>query len=240
MPKYGRASLGLSLGLCTGLFFNGCKASPDAAEASAPAANRAASEGPARDSSASPTSDASGVLTKEEVSAILGQPVTAVEGKKKHLKYKTDSIYVETTIEVEQHNAVGAMAGARKATTSLGGSPEAVPGLGDEAFFGAMSTLYVRKGDSIALIQAPNYAQQAQAQAMERFQNASAEDKPKAMEELQAIMKGAPVMAGLQGADDTKGAMAVVNAASKKQGTPAEAKTRAVALALAKKLMEKL
>lgn len=240
MPRLRRALLGLSLGLWTGLYFNACKASADAAEARTPAASGAASGRPARDSPANPASDASGVLTKEEVSAILGQPVTAVEGKNKHLKYKTDSIYVETTIEVDQHNAIGAMAGARKATTNLGGAPEAVPGLGDEAFFAAMSTLYVRKGDSIALIQAPNYAQQAQAQAMEKFQNASPADKPKAMEELQALMKGAPAMAGLQGADDTKGAMATVNAASRKQGTPAEAKTRAMALALATKLMEKL
>jgi hypothetical protein len=181
------------------------------------------------------------VLTKEEVGAILGTPVTEVEGKNKHLKYKTASIYVETTIEVDQNDSVGAMVGARKATSMLGGTPEAVPGLGDEAFFGAMSTLYARKGDSMALIQAPNYAVQAQAKAMEKVQNAKGPDEmQKAMEELQQVSKNDPTKAGLQGGDATQGAMAVVNAASKKQGTAYEAQTRAMAVALATKLMEKL
>jgi len=215
----------LALALCTAGYLAGCNASAGAPEPGAPAGRGAGS----------------GILTKEEVGAILGQPVTAVEGKNKHLKYKTDSMFIETTIEVDERDAVGAMQGARKATGMLGGAPEAVPGLGDEAFFGAMSTLYVRKGDSMALIQAPNYAQQAQADAMVRVQTAKTpEDQAKAMEELQKLSKTDPMMAGLQGGDATKGAMAVVNAASRKQGTGYEAKGRAMAVALAKKLLERL
>jgi hypothetical protein len=225
VPQVNRLGLGLSLVLCTGISLEACKASAGGPQASAPAGK----------------TTGSGVLTKEEVGAILGQPVTAVEGKNKHLTYKTESIYVETTIEVDQRDAIEAMVGARKATSMLGGTPEAVPGLGDEAFFGAMSTLYVRKGDSIALIQAPNYAVQAQAKAMEKVQNAKgADEMQKAMEELQQLSKNDPTKAGLQGGDATQGAMAVVNAASKKQGTGAEAQTRAMAVALATKLMEKL
>ena len=183
----------------------------------------------------------SGVLSKEEVGAILGQPVTSVEGKGKHLTYKTASIYLEATIEVDDRDAVGAMTGARKATAMLGGTPEAVPGLGDEAFFGAMSVLYVRKGESEAMIQAPNYQQEAQAKAMEKVQSAKGPDETrKAMADLQALTKNDPGQAGLQGGDPTQGAMAVVNAASKKLGTEGEAKTRAMARALASKLMEKL
>lgn len=184
---------------------------------------------------------ATGVLTKEEVGAILGTPVTSVEGKDKNLTYKTGSIYLEASIEVDDHDAIGAMVGARKATTMLGGTPEAVPNLGDEAFFGAMSTLYVRKGDSQAIIQAPNYQQEAQSKAMEKVQGAKGPDETKkAMDELQALTKTDPGQAGLQGGNATQGAMAVVNTASKKQGTEGEAKTRAMAVALATKLMEKL
>lgn len=180
-------------------------------------------------------------LSKEEVGTILGRPVTAVEGKSGHLIYKTASIYVEASIQVDEGDGVAAMVGARKATTMLGGTPEAVPGLGDEAFFGAMSTLYVRKGESEAIIQAPNYQQEAQATAMEKVQSAKGPDETeKAMAEFQALTKNDPGQAGLQGGDAMQGAMAVVNASSKKQGTPAEAKTRAMALALAKKLLEKL
>ena len=225
MPKVNGLELGLSLALCAALCLDGCKAGANTPETVA----------------SGPAVSGEGVLTKEEVGAILGQPVTAVEGKNKHLKYKTASMFIEATVEVDQRDAVLGMTGARKATAMLGGTPEAVPGLGDEAFFGAMSTLYLRKGGSMALIQAPNYAQQAQADAMVKLQSAKTPDEQRAaMAELQKLSKTDPTMAGLQGGDDMKGAMAVVNAASRKQGTGAESKTRAVAVELAKKLLEKL
>ena len=81
---------------------------------------------------------AHGVLTKEEVGAILGQPVTSVEGAATDMAYKTGGIGLETTIGLEsQDDATLAITGARKATGMLGGTPEEVPNLGDEAFFGA-------------------------------------------------------------------------------------------------------
>ena len=46
--------------------------------------------------------------------------------------------------------------------------------------------------------------------------------------------------AGLKGGDDVQGALAVVAAASKKQGTDYEAQARTMAVALATKLLEKM
>lgn len=185
------------------------------------------------------------MLTKEEVSAILGEPVVSVEGQGHHLTYKTSQLTSETSIEVDlRHSAddaVGGMTGARKATSMLGGTPEPVANLGDEAFFGAMSTLYMRKGSVIATIQAPNYQQLAQMAAAAKVQEAkSADETRKAMDELQQISRNDPGQAGLQAGDATHGAMAAINAASKKQGSPYEARQRAVAVALATKLLEKL
>ena len=101
-----------------------------------------------------------GVLTQEEVSAILGQPVTSAEGAATDMAYKTATLGLETTVGVENENdAEASMAGARKATGMLGGRPEDVPHLGDDAFFGAMSVLYVRKDDTVITIQPPNYQQ---------------------------------------------------------------------------------
>src|SRR5258707_7892381 len=101
-----------------------------------------------------------GVLTREEVTAILGAPVTSMEGAATDIEYKTDTMSLETSVGIEtQEDADHAMAGARKATAMLGGTPEEVPNLGDEAFFGAMSVLYVRKGDNIITITPPNFQQ---------------------------------------------------------------------------------
>jgi hypothetical protein len=222
-----RLTAGLTLALCAGVSLHGCKARAGTAEVSAPGGS---------------DSDGESLLSKEEVGAILGQPVTSLEGRSQDRKYKTDLMFIEASIEVERkRDAVASMVGARKATAMLGGTPEAVPNLGDDAFFGAMSMLYVRKGDSFAIIQAPNYAQQAQADAMTKVQAArTPEETGKAMAELVKLSKNDPTQAGLQGGDATKGAMAVVNASSRKQGTPDEERQRGVAVALARKLMEKL
>lgn len=98
------------------------------------------------------------VLTREEVAAILGSPVTSMEGAATDMEYKTDTLSLETTVGVEtQDDSEQSMVGARKATAMLGGTPEDVPHLGDEAFFGAMSVLYVRKGDVVITITPPNF-----------------------------------------------------------------------------------
>lgn len=223
MKTINRLTLGLSLVLCAGVLLEACKAKAGGPEASAPTGKQTGS----------------GVLTKEEVGAILGVPVTEVEGTNT-LTYKTATLFVEASIEVEQQgDSVEGMNGARKATAMLGGTVEAVPGLGDEAFFGAMSTLYVRKGDSVATIQAPNYQLEAQAKATEKLLRAAGSDEmKKAGEELQQVAKDNPI--GVSGDGSMKDAIGVVHATSKKQGTVYETRTRAIAVALAKKLMEKL
>ncbi|HLZ98472.1 MAG TPA: hypothetical protein VKP66_11105 [Steroidobacteraceae bacterium] len=198
---------------------------------------------------ASPTSGRSRVrdtalpiLTKEEVAAILGSPVTSVEGAVTDMNYKTGIIGLETTMDVESNDAVGAISGARKATAMLGGTPEEVPNLGDEAFFGAMSILYVRKGDTFITITPPNLQLVTAASAMGKVTDAKmgSAEQAKAMQDLTSIEKTDPMMAGLKGGDDVQGALATVAAASKKQGTTYEARARAMAMALAAKVLTKL
>ena len=183
------------------------------------------------------------ILTKEEVAEVLGHPVIAVEESGKTLTYKTDVMGLETSIEVEQgHDAVGAMAGARTATGLLGGKPEEVPNVGDEALFGAMSFLYVRKADSFITITGPNLQRAAAAAAMLKVQNApmGSQEQRKAMEDLQHVEKTDPLNAGISGGNDMQGALAVVAASSKKQGTTYESEARKMSLALAAKLLAKL
>lgn len=233
------APLMLALFLGTALFAAGCNKTASRAEAvasgaSAPRASRSGGKGAA-----------AGLLTKEEVGAILGQPVTSVEGEGTHLKYKTDVMLLEAGIELDQKDdvadAVRGMQAARTATGFLGGTPEVVPGLGDEAIFGAMSFLYVRKGDVFFTITPPNFQMIAGQKAGAKLREArSPEEMKKAMEELQQVQQTDPSNAGLQGGDAMQGALAVVKASSKKQGTQYEVDTRAAAVALATKLLEKL
>ena len=211
-----------------------------APEVDASAGRRAAGARPSRDKA-----DVAALLTKEEVGAVLGQPVTSVEGREGHKIYKTDVMLLEATIELDRKrdvaDAVQAMQGARTATGFLGGAPEAVPGLGDEAIFGAMSTLYLRKGSDFILIQPPNLQMIAGQKAGEKLRQAKGQEEMlKAMEELQRVQQTDPSNAGLQGGDAVQGALAVVKASSKKQGTQYETDARAMAVALATKLLEKL
>jgi hypothetical protein len=184
-----------------------------------------------------------GVLTGDEVAAILGSPVTSVEGAPSDMEYKTATLSLETTIGVEVANdPVQAMGGARKATTMLGGSVEEVPHLGDEAFFGAMSVLYVRKGEHVITISPPNFQQIAAMAAFGKVTDATmgSAEQAKAMQDFVKTEKADPLQAGLKGGDAVQGALATIAATSRKQGTPEEARGRAVALALAAKVLSKL
>jgi hypothetical protein len=97
------------------------------------------------------------LLSKEEVGAILGRTVTSVEGALTDMGYKTGVVGLEVTVGIERENdAQLSMSGARKATGMLGCTPVDVPNLGEEAFFGAMSVLYVRRGDLVITITPPN------------------------------------------------------------------------------------
>jgi hypothetical protein len=184
-----------------------------------------------------------GVLTREEVTAILGAPVTSMEGAATDIEYKTDTLSLETSVGIEtQEDSDQAMAGARKATAMLGGTPEEVPNLGDEAFFGAMSVLYVRKGDNIITITPPNFQQIAAMAAYNKVAAAplGSEEQRKALQDFERVEKNDPLKAGLSGGDATQGALATVAAVSRKQGTPDEEHSRAVAVALASIVVSKL
>jgi hypothetical protein len=184
-----------------------------------------------------------GVLTREEVTAILGAPVTSMEGAATDMEYKTDTLSLETSVGIEvQQDSDQAMAGARKATAMLGGTPEEVPNLGDEAFFGAMSILYVRKGDNIITITPPNFQQIAAMAAYNKVAVAplGSDDQLKALHDFERVEKNDPLKAGLSGGHATQGALATIAAVSRKQGTPDEEHGRAVALALASKVVAKL
>ena len=233
----------LTLGVCSGLFLAGCNKTPEG-KADAPSAS------PGRPAAGASRSGAKGaaaaLLTKEEVGTILGQPVTTIEGTGTSLTYKTDILQLETSIEVEpQGDAAGAvesMEGARKATGFLGGKPEVVSGVGDEAFFGAMSFLYFRKGDAFVTIVPPNLQQVAGLKSAEKLREAKfgSDEQLKALEDLKRIEKSDPMAAGLQDANAMQGALSTIKASSQKQGTQYETDARAMALALAAKLLEKL
>lgn len=229
-------ALACALSLCPVPFFEGCKKDP-------PGAPQAAASGrsPPQRSRAKDASTPS--LTKEEVGAIIGEPVTEIDGKEGDLNYKTADMFMEARIDLEQgddaDSAIQSMEGAHTATKFLGGTDEAVPGLGDEAFFGGLF-LHVRKGSNYFTVMAPNLQQQAESKALKKFQNSTTENKESSMQEFIKVSKGDPMQAGLQGGDPMQAALAAIKASSKKQGTEYEAKSRAMAVALAKKLVEKL
>jgi hypothetical protein len=193
--------------------------------------------------SPSPQNRGRGVLTREEVTAILGTPVTSMEGAATDMQYKTDTMSLETSVGIEvQEDSNQAMAGARKATSMLGGTPEEVPHLGDEAFFGAMSVLYVRKGDNIITITPPNFQQIAAMAAYNKVADAplGSEAQLKALHDFERVEKNDPLKVGLSNPDATQGALATIAAVGRKQGTPDEEHGRAIAVALAAKVVSKL
>ena len=186
------------------------------------------------------------MLTREEVAAVLGKPVTAVEGRELDLTYKTDVGQLQTSIEVEEKDdaddAITAMQGARSATGLMGGQPEAVANLGDDAFFGAMSILYLRKGGRVVTITPPNLQLVASTAAYNKVASApfGSDEQRKAMAAFQAVEKTDPLAAGLESDDAGQGAIATIKATSVKNGSSYEADSRAMALALAAKLVAKL
>ena len=236
------SAFALVLSICPLSLVEGCKKPDPGDHPSAVGSGRsAANRSRATRDSADP------ILTKEEVGAIIGVPVTSIEGKGTNLTYKTDDTFIETQIELEERDEDGfgvqSMEGAHTATKFLGGTAEAVPGLGDEAFFGGMSFLYVRKGNAFVTIVPPNLDMAASAHAMAKVNAAPMEDKGRLMEELMIKnQKGPPdpMQAGLGDSNAMQGAVTTIHAMNKKQGTPLEAKGRAMAVVLATKLMEKL
>ncbi|HEY0799421.1 MAG TPA: hypothetical protein VGD54_01155 [Steroidobacteraceae bacterium] len=220
------------------MFFTGLAACGKPPSGAAPTANAARST----DSSNARRSSIP-LLSKEEVGAVLGQPVTSVDCAATDMAYKTAIVGLEVSIGLEEdQDAKATMSGARKATGMLGGAPEEVPLLGDEAFFGAMSVLYVRRGDTVITITPPNLQLVAGMAAYNKVTDAKlgSAEQVNAMQELQQVEKTDPAMAGLKKADDVQGALAVVAASSKKQGSSYETQARAIVVALAAKILAKL
>jgi hypothetical protein len=190
--------------------------------------------------------DATALVTKAEASAIFGVPVTTIEPSgQSSVTYKTADPMFEATLEAERSHsnddALLTMDGARKATKLLGGAPQTAAGLGDDAFYGAMSVLYVRSGDVVLTIQPPNLLQVAQGQAYNKVVSAQDPDATKkAMEELAATTKNDPLQAGSAERDPMKAATDTIAASSKPQGTEYEAKARAMAADLAHKALTRI
>jgi hypothetical protein len=190
--------------------------------------------------------DTASLLTKDEASAALGVPVTSLERRgNASVTYKTADPMFEAGLEAERKDgtddAILAMTGARKATSLLGGTPQEAAGLGDDAFYGAMSVLYVRSGNAVLTIQPPNLLQVAQGQAYSKVTSAQdPESQKKAMEGFAATMKNDPIQAGNAERDPAKAATDVVAASSKPQGTEYEVKARAIAAEIARKALTRL
>ncbi|MEO8190263.1 MAG: hypothetical protein ABI682_07950 [Acidobacteriota bacterium] len=191
--------------------------------------------------------DTPALLTKEEVSAIIGSPVTSLESNSKsHVTYKTANPMLEASLEAERGRSTAdaqqTMAGARTATNMLGGKPEAVTGLGDEAFFGAMSFLYVRSGDVVLTVTPPNLKQVAQMEAYNHMTAApmGGDEQKKALENMSALAKDDPLLAGNSERDPMKGTIDAIHASSKPQGTEYERKAREMARAMALKALQKM
>jgi hypothetical protein len=214
------------------------------------AANKSAPAASTRSGAARPSSsgkiDTASLLTKEEASAVLGVPVTSLESSgDSSVTYKTADPMFEAGLEAERKSdtadALETMAGARKATGYLGGTPQAAAGLGDDAFYGAMSVLYVRSGEVVLTITPPNLRQVAQAQAYKKVTSAGdADSMKKAMEELTATTKNDPLTAGNSERDPAKAATNVIAASSKPQGDEYETKARAIGAELARKALARL
>ncbi len=77
---------------------------------------------------------------------------------------------------------------------------------------------------------------------MERVRAAKpgSDEQMKALEGFKQVEKTDPLNAGLNAGDAMHGALAVVGASSKKQGSSYESDARAMAVALATKLLEKI
>ena len=247
-------SLSLVLSLCLVSSAWGCKKTdPGAAALQAVASGRSP---PARSRASDTKETATLMLTKEEVGAILGEPVTEVEGSGTSLTYKTKELFIETTIDLEQtDDAVESMALQHKA---LDGPGDPAPGVGDEAFFGILSTLYVRKGNKIYIrIVPPNLQSLAQSKAVAKINAATAgrmkamgesiaqgkdvqpppDDLEQASKELREAAKGDPIQSA--NGNSVQGALGYIKA-TKHTGTAYETKGRAMAVALANKLLAKL
>jgi hypothetical protein len=192
--------------------------------------------------------DASAFLSKEEVSSIIGKPVTEIEMQSKSdATYKTATIGFEAAIEIERNrdrgDATESFEAARMVTKRMfGGKADSVPGIGDDALYGAFNVLYVRKNDVMLTITPPNLQQQAQSDLTNSMlsQAPGSDAQKQAMEKLSQSMKGDPVVGSLSKPDAMSGAVDLIHHAASESGNEYETKSRLMARQLAEKVLSKM
>jgi len=187
-------------------------------------------------------------LTKEEMGAILGVPVTSIEfSSKSDANYKTANPLVEATVEIERKSdeadAIQDMEASRQVTRhAFGGKADRVPGLGDDAVYGAINFLYVRKGDVVMTITPPTVQAAAQAEKLSHVydQPMGSDAQKKAMDEFSQSMKGDPNVAAMGKPDAVSGAVGLITHSATEQGNEYEKKARLMARQIAEKVLSKL
>jgi hypothetical protein len=192
--------------------------------------------------------DGSVFLTKEEVSSIIGKPVVNIEMQSQSdAVYKTAMAGYEATIEIERKDdggdATQAFEAARMVTKRMfGGKAESVPGIGDDALYGAFNVLYVRKNDVVLTITPPNlqYAAQAEMTTNMLSQAPGSDAQRQALEKMSQSMKGDPVAGSLSKPDAMSGAADLIHHAASESGNEYETKSRSMARQLAEKVLSKM
>lgn len=188
------------------------------------------------------------LLTREEVSSIIGKPVTEIEMHgKSEASYKTATPGFEAAIEIERrHDGAGAtqtFEAARMITKRMaGGKGESIPGIGDDALYGAFNVLYVRKNDVVLTITPPNLQYQAQAEATTNMlsQPPGSDAQRQALEKLSQSMKGDPVAGSMAKPDAMSGAVDLIHHSAAESGNEYETKSRLMARQLAEKVLSKM
>jgi len=189
----------------------------------------------------------SATLTKEEVSAIILKPVTELEMQSEDdAHYKTATPGYEATIEVERKDdaadAKQSFDAARMVTKGAGGKAESVPGIGDDALYGAFNVLYVIKNDFFLTIMPPNLQQAAQLEEHDKVMSLpmGSDAQRAALEKMAESMKGDPAMGSLSKPDAMSGAVDLIRHSATETGNEYQTKSRLMARQLAEKVLSKM
>jgi hypothetical protein len=117
-----------------------------ASAAGAPAAKAAAPAGGQDSCSAIPGAELAGVLGKQITRQQTQSPTRCI--------YYTDDPLVYVDLDVDRENGPAAWKAVNGGNTTIGASQDAVPGLGDQAFFGPRDRLYILKGSTFLAVEA--------------------------------------------------------------------------------------
>ena len=125
---------------------------------------------------------------------------------------------------------------------AFGGKADKIAGLGDDAVYGAMNFLYVRKGDVVMTITPPTVQAAAQAEKMAHIygQPIGSDAQKKAMDEFSQSMKDDPNAAAAGKPDAISGAVSLITHSATEQGNEYEKKARLMARQIAEKVLSKL